>query len=174
MSAKQDSIVAATRYRPTRSRPGEICKDFRHLTNVQTRKALTRAAKGPIHGPCWAHGRPDLSVSPTLQPYLDAGGTLNLYLLDRSREVMMNRSWWGVFSLVALLLTGCATAKSSKLGTAPPEVTTVFRNLSEASGRDSTSVIVSERQSPTINAASAGGSRFIVTSGLVETGNGCF
>src|ERR1043166_8991130 len=73
MSAKQDSIVTATRYRPTRSRPGEICKDFRHLTNVQTRKALTRAAKGPIHGPCWAHGRPDLSVSRTLQPYLDAG-----------------------------------------------------------------------------------------------------
>jgi len=71
------------------------------------------------------------------------------------------------------LMTGCATAKSSKLGTAPPEVTTVFRDLTEASGRDSTSVIVSERRSPTINAASAGGSRFIVTSGLVETGNRC-
>jgi len=80
---------------------------------------------------------------------------LNLPLLDRSREVtMMNRSWWGVFSFVALLLTGCATAKSSKLGTAPPEVTTIFRDLTEASGRDSTSVIVSERRSPTINAAS--------------------
>ena len=86
---------------------------------------------------------------------------------------MMNRSWWGVFSFVALLLTGCATAKSSKLGTAPPEVTTIFRDLTEASGRDSTSVIVSERRSPTLNAASAGGSRFIVTSGLVETGNRC-
>ena len=32
------------------------------------------------------------------------------------------------------LMTGCATAKSSKLGTAPLEVTTVFRDLTEETG----------------------------------------
>ncbi len=85
----------------------------------------------------------------------------------------MASRWWCVVSgALVLPLVGCATVKP-QLGTAPPEVTTVFRDLAQAAGRDGASVIVSERPSPLINAASAGGSRFIVTSGLVETSNRC-
>jgi len=90
-----------------------------------------------------------------------------------------------VSAIVVALVSGCATSQQAKLqeairkaapmpvGEATGELPGIFRDLAQSGGLDPKAVYVAVSRSDGLNAAAAGNHHFILTRGIVATGDRC-